>query len=123
MAGRLSYINQSGKVIIWAQFDDAADFSNELAPVKIGGKWGYIDSAAKLAITPQFDLADPFADNGFALVGLGGKQLAGDFHDGRAAVKIGIVYGSSVGMASSAFSLSSMAQATFGSCLEPERLN
>ena len=47
------------------RFDEARDFSEGLAAVHIGDKWGFIDETGRMAITPQFD-------------------FVGDFHDGRA---------------------------------------
>jgi hypothetical protein len=35
-------------------FEDATTFSERLAAVDIGGKYGYIDTSGKLIIPPQF---------------------------------------------------------------------
>ena len=40
------------KVKINPQFDDARDFSEGLACVKIGGKWGYINQEGEIVINP-----------------------------------------------------------------------
>ncbi len=40
--GKWGYIDRTGKISIRPQFDDAGDFSEELARVRIGEKWGYI---------------------------------------------------------------------------------
>ncbi len=44
------------------QFELAGPFSEELAPVRIDGKYGYIDEMGRLVIDPQFRRAGPFAD-------------------------------------------------------------
>jgi hypothetical protein len=40
---RYSFIDKSGKPVSDLRFDDAQDFSEGLAPVRIGQAWGYID--------------------------------------------------------------------------------
>lgn len=60
---------------VWAiapQFDSAWSFSEGLAPVEVGGKWGYVDKTGKYAISPQFDRAFPFSE-GLAAAKAGGK--------------------------------------------------
>jgi hypothetical protein len=47
--------SQTGKLVIQPQFDDAYRFSEGLAAVKIGDKWGFIDKTGKLVIPPQFE--------------------------------------------------------------------
>lgn len=47
-------------------------FSNDLLAVKFDEDWGYINSKGKVKIEGQFDKAYPFADNGVALVSIGG---------------------------------------------------
>jgi uncharacterized lipoprotein YddW (UPF0748 family) len=47
-------------VVIQPQFEQADSFSNGLARVKIGDKWGYIDTQGKLVIQPQLDEANSF---------------------------------------------------------------
>ncbi|HIO50419.1 TPA: WG repeat-containing protein [Candidatus Poribacteria bacterium] len=45
------YIDKTGKYVINPQFDSAGNFSEGLAPVRIGddktGKWGCIDKTGK----------------------------------------------------------------------------
>ena len=43
-------------------------FSNGLAGVKVGDKWGYIDKSGNFVINPQFDRVSQFAPNGLAYV-------------------------------------------------------
>ena len=66
----------TGKFVINPQFDNALDFSEGLAAVRIGeivtGKWGFIDKQGKIVINPQFDDAKSFR-GGLAAVKVGGK--------------------------------------------------
>jgi hypothetical protein len=64
--------DKTGKFIINPQFDSAWFFSDGLALVEVGKKWGYIDKTGKFVINPQFDSADFFSD-GLALVEVGKK--------------------------------------------------
>ena len=47
--------DKTGKFVINPQFDNAASFSDGLARVEVGNKWGYIDKTGKFEINPQFD--------------------------------------------------------------------
>ena len=60
--GKWGYIDRTGKISIRPQFDDAGDFSEELARVKIGEKWGYIDKTGHIIIEPRFDDARDFSE-------------------------------------------------------------
>ena len=57
------------------QYEDAGPFSEGLAPVKKGGKWGYIDEDGKTVIPFQYDLAFPFSEGKAVVATLG---TAGD---------------------------------------------
>ena len=61
------YIPGMEFVVIPPQFEQADAFSEGLARVKIGAKWGYIDKTGKQVIQPQLDEANSFAQ-GVALV-------------------------------------------------------
>ena len=98
----------TGKFVINPQFDIALDFSEGLAPVRIGeirtGEWGFIDKQGKIVINPQFDSARSFSE-GLAAVSIDGKSGfidkqgkfvinpqfgdADNFWKGLAAVRIG----------------------------------
>jgi len=67
------YIDKTGKTVIEPQFDDARNFQEELARVKINKKWGYIDKTGKMVIEPQFDRAFGFSE-GLANVGFKGDS-------------------------------------------------
>ena len=71
--GKYGFIDKRGHLTVNPQFDDAEQFNDGYAAVRMNDKWGYIDHAGKLAITPQYDFADPFSD-GLALTGVG-KRL------------------------------------------------
>lgn len=43
--------------------------SEEVAAVKVGGKWGYIDAIGRMVINPQFDDEPGFFSRGIAAVG------------------------------------------------------
>lgn len=98
---KYGFIDRSGKLITLKTYDAAKQFSEGLAPVKMGTKWGYIDKKGQTAIEPEFDEAQPFSE-GLAVVqqaGLAGFidrtgrfaipaqfQYALDFSDGLAMV-------------------------------------
>jgi hypothetical protein len=72
------FIDRAGKVVVPARFSRVGEFSDGLAPVKVGGthaaggKWGYIDRAGKEVVAPRFDWARPFRE-GRAGVQVGDK--------------------------------------------------
>lgn len=49
-------------MIIAARFQDAGDFSEGLAAVKIEGKWGYVDKDGQMVIPPAFERASDFRE-------------------------------------------------------------
>ncbi|MDP5277004.1 WG repeat-containing protein [Chengkuizengella axinellae] len=66
------YIDSSGKAIIPEKYEDAGDFSEGMAPVKINGLYGYIDETGNVKINAQFQAAESF-QNGLAPVKIKGK--------------------------------------------------
>jgi hypothetical protein len=66
------FINTYGHQVIPPFFDEARPFSEGLAAVKLGGKWGYISARGACVITPQFDC--------------GNSSMAGPFRQGLARV-------------------------------------
>jgi len=58
---KFTYIDKTGRVITQDRFDYARDFSEGLAPVRIGREWGFIDRTAALVVKPQFEDANPFS--------------------------------------------------------------
>ena len=78
--GKYGFIDKSGKFAIEPQYDYARNFSEGLAAVALGKKWGYIDKNGKLV---QLDLPndylyafDDYADfsDGLGTVGLAPSQ-------------------------------------------------
>jgi len=61
---------------IQSQFDDAQPFSEGLAAVKVGRRWGYINRAGTIVINPRFDRVSRFSE-GLAAV------WAGDIFGGK----------------------------------------
>jgi WG containing repeat len=51
---RWGFIDTSGKMLIPFQYEDAGDFSEGLAAVRIGDFWGYINKKAELVIPATF---------------------------------------------------------------------
>ena len=76
-------MDRSGKTAIEPQFDSAGEFSEGLAIVKVGTKFGYINTKGQVAITPQFDSASPFRygragvklGSGFGFIDEDGKYI------------------------------------------------
>lgn len=56
---RFFYIDKTGKKVFDSDYELAGEFSEGLAPVLIGGKWGYIGPQGKVVIKPQFDGPGP----------------------------------------------------------------
>ena len=58
--GKYGYCDRGGILVIPAQFDSAAIFSEGLAAVRVNGKNGYIDVSGKMVIPPTFNAASIF---------------------------------------------------------------
>ena len=61
-----------GKVAVKFKYDEVRKFSEEMAAVKVSGKWGFINKSGKEVIKPEYDAASDF-ENGFARVKLNGR--------------------------------------------------
>lgn len=59
---RWGYLSKAFRLSIKTIYEDARDFHNGLAAVKLGGKWGFIDQRGKWVIKPQFEEVDDFDD-------------------------------------------------------------
>ncbi|MBR6432447.1 MAG: WG repeat-containing protein, partial [Muribaculaceae bacterium] len=97
------------KKIVSPQFEEILPFSNGLAPAREKGKWGYINEKGKQVIDFIYTSAEPFNEDGIAVVGLGNNlklidvnrnflgvneyNEIGDFKDGIAKVKRNGKYG------------------------------
>jgi WG containing repeat len=66
------YFDKSGKLAIAPQFESARNFSEGVAFVKLGSKWGLINKEGKIIINPQFDESGDFSE-GLAQVKIGDK--------------------------------------------------
>ena len=58
----MGFLDKTGKIVINRQFDSAAEFSEGLAVVKSGDKYGYIDKTGKTIINPQFSNSRSFTE-------------------------------------------------------------
>ena len=74
--GKVGFIDNSGKIIINPQFDNANEFSEGLAAISVDKKWGFIDKNGKIVINPQFDGVNDFKE-GFATICIGCDYLYG----------------------------------------------
>ena len=70
--GKYGY-KHKGRVVIPAKYDNAWDFSEGLASVKINGKWGFIDKTDTIVIPAKYDGAWSFSE-GLASVKINGKR-------------------------------------------------
>lgn len=103
-------LNMEGKVAIAATFDALGEFSEGLCPASDGGLWGYIDQTGAWVIPPVYKGAAPFREGlgavwqfgrGYNFINKQGHLLSadslwesvGDFHYGRAKVRIGDYWG------------------------------
>jgi hypothetical protein len=57
---KFTYIDKSSRILTNDRFDRARNFSEGLAPVRIGKQWGFIGTTGKIVIPVQFDDALPF---------------------------------------------------------------
>ncbi|MET3107652.1 hypothetical protein AAKU67_002173 [Oxalobacteraceae bacterium GrIS 2.11] len=64
---KYGYIDKTGKFVIPQIYDDALDFYEDLASVKLGDKYGFIDKTGKLVIPAMYDAPSYFKD-GIAIV-------------------------------------------------------
>jgi tetratricopeptide (TPR) repeat protein len=60
---KCGFQDQSARIVVPPQFDDCQLFSQGLAAIKVGEKWGYINWAGRMVIQPQFDYADQFQED------------------------------------------------------------
>jgi hypothetical protein len=70
---RWSFVDKNGTPISTMQFDDAKDFTEGVAPVRVGPRWGFVDHSGQVTIAPQYGFAESFSE-GLALVYLEGKM-------------------------------------------------
>jgi WG containing repeat len=58
---KFAYIDKTGRMITSRRFDSARDFSEGVAPVRIGDAWGFIDKTGAVAIAPKFENVERFS--------------------------------------------------------------
>jgi len=61
-SGQYSFIDKSGGKPIADLFDDASDFHEGIAAVKIANQWGCIDKTGHLVVLPQFEKVGSFSE-------------------------------------------------------------
>ena len=61
-----------GKVVVDFKYDEVRIFSEEMAAVKVSGKWGFINKSGKEVIAPVYRVVSDF-ENGFARVNQNGS--------------------------------------------------
>ncbi|MBF0238414.1 MAG: WG repeat-containing protein [SAR324 cluster bacterium] len=61
-AQQWGYMDETGKIVIDFQFDEASPFGIHQAAVSKQGKWGYIDRTGHVVIPLSFDFALPFSE-------------------------------------------------------------
>lgn len=74
---KYGYINKAGTLVIPQNYNEAYDFYEDLACVKIGEKYGFIDKTGKLVIAAMYDAPSYFKD-GIAIVELNKMSFAID---------------------------------------------
>src|SRR5690242_14305812 len=57
---KIGFVDNSGKIIVPLEYDDAGIFSEGLAWVKKDDKYGYVDKTGKLVIPLKYDEASNF---------------------------------------------------------------
>ena len=70
---RYAFIDKRGEPVSDLRFDDAEDFAEGLAPVRIGNQWGFVNRSGQISIPPRFQSAEPFSE-GMAVVEEDGKM-------------------------------------------------
>lgn len=79
---KYGYINKHGVMVVQQLYDEAWDFAEGLAAVKINGKYGFIDQTGKMVIAPTYD-GGGFFHNGVAVVELNKQGLVIDRNNKR----------------------------------------
>lgn len=82
---KCGFVNEAGKEIIKAIYEDAKDFSEGLAPVKLDGKWGFIDKAGQVVIPFQYSDVSTFRE-GYAFTCKAGEDCKYIDKSGKVAI-------------------------------------
>ena len=102
------FLDQAGNLLFSKMLEDAGDFHEGIAKVKMNGKWGYIDSLGEMVVEPIFERAGDFIEEvarvryklRWGFINHEGEYAiepqfmgAGDFVNGIAKVKEGARFG------------------------------
>lgn len=52
--GLFGFLDDMGRIRVANRYDSARRFSEEMAPIKLIGKWGFINKSEKLVVQPQY---------------------------------------------------------------------
>lgn len=69
---KVGFLDHQGRFAIEPRFEAAQDFQEELAAVRIGGRWGFVDTNGAVVIPPHFEQVKPLRE-GLAAVRIDGK--------------------------------------------------
>lgn len=72
--GKWGYADDNGTMVIKYKFAGASDFSDGIAMVREGNKYGIIDESGNYTIKPKYDMITPFNSFGLAEVMQGDKH-------------------------------------------------
>ena len=70
VAGKWGYLDKNGNISIISEYEEAGNFENGLAIVKLNGKWGVIDIHGRTVFDCIYDSISPFSD-GLSLACIG----------------------------------------------------
>lgn len=78
---RYGYMNESGQIVVPADFDYVWDFKDGMGRVRKNGKYGFVNDKGELSIPAAFAYADDFKD-GFARVNTKDTTVLDRHYDG-----------------------------------------
>jgi hypothetical protein len=78
--GKYGFVDEKNKMVIPYKYEEALNFSEELAAVKLNNKWGFIDKTDNIVIPFKYDEAAAFYQ-GLALVKLNNRWIYIDKND------------------------------------------
>ncbi len=70
--GKYGFVDMRGRLRIANRYDNAGNFHEGLAPIKLIGKWGYVDAQDHIAIHPNYETVGDF-HMGLSIVRRAGK--------------------------------------------------
>jgi hypothetical protein len=71
--GKSGFVNEHGQVVVTLQYDEVGQFSEHLAPIRLGQLWGYIEPAGTQVVEPRFKEARSLSDGRAAVCELSKK--------------------------------------------------